>query len=233
MVIIEIIKLYIDENKMNLVEHTILPSRCFSNKVLVDWIRQGKLDWIEEGLFHRFGTPEKPAKRPNNSDKLLTAFVIYFEDIEHRQDHNLQDLLHILHVLIQYYLSFPVYWSDDITVSLFEKKKILLNLVFISGYVSFVEYTIHFLIVHEQETAKKEKRKLNYHFLKWSSYSRDKEVYRKAHIYPISSKFEHSCMSYMLLHYTGEDPDLLAMMRQIYKEESYVFERRMSVFSLE
>ena len=218
---------------MNLVEYTIRPSRCFSNKVLVDWIRQGNLEWIQKGLLHRFGTPEKPAKRPNNSDKLLTAFVIYFEDIEHRKSHDFQDLLHILHVLIQYYLSFPVYWCDDIAVSLFEKKKILLNLVFISGYVPFVEYTIHFLIIHEQETATKKNRKPNYHFLEWSSYSRDKEVYRNAQIYPISSKFEHSCMSYMLLHYTGEDPDLLAMMRQIYKEQTYIPERRMSIFTLE
>ena len=93
--------------------------------------------------------------------------------------------------------------------------------------------SVHFLIVHEQELAEKKKRKPNYHFLEWSSYSRDKEVYRKAHIYPISSNFEHSCMSYMLFYYVGDDPDLLAMRKQMYKEQLYVSTRRMSVFTLE
>jgi len=219
---------------MNLVkEHVSRPTRSCHNKVLVEWIRQGKVEWVQDALLHRFGTLENPTKRPHNSDKLLTAFVIYFEDEEHRKAYPLQRLLHLLHLLIQYYLSFPVYWSNQNTISLSEKKKIVLNLVFISGYIPFIEYAIQFLIVHEQELSKEEHRKPNYFFLEWSSYSRDKEMYRQAHVYSISSTYKHSCMSYMLLHYVGDDPDLLAMRKQIYKEQLYVSERRMSVFTLE
>jgi hypothetical protein len=206
---------------------------CFNNKVLIEWIHQGKLEWIQLGLSIRFGTLEIPAKHSNNNDKLLTAFAIYFEDIEHREPYKLKQLLHILHILIQYYLFFPVYWSHNNEISLTEKKKILLNLIFISGYIPFIEYTIQFLIVDEQNIAKEQKRKINYDFLEWSSYSRDKEVYRQANVYSISSSFEHSCMGYMLLYYTGEDPDLIAIMRQMYKEQLYVSKRRMSIFTLE
>ncbi len=206
---------------------------CYTNKILIEWIHTGNLVWLQQGLQLRFGSLDKPTKQSQNTDKLLTAFVIYYEDTQRRTLFSTNHLLRMLHLLIQYYLYFPVYWSDDIQISLIEKKKTLINLVFISGYVPFVEYTIKFLIAQEQFTAEEERRKVNYHFLEWSSYSRDKEVYRQAHIYPISSNFEHSCMAYMLMYYKGDDLDLLAMMRQFYKEQTFPQERRMSEFILE
>ncbi len=206
---------------------------CYNNKVLVEWIQSNKIIWLQRGLQRRFGTLDKPIKSSHNSDKLIMAFVMFYEVIEHRKLSQENDLLRILHLLIQYYLYFPVYWTDQQKIPLIEKKKTLINLVFISGHLSFVEYTIKFLIAQEQHAAEEEKRKVNYHFLEWSSYSRDKELYRKAKIYPISSTFEHSCMAYMLMYYKGEDQDLIAMMRQFYKEQTFPKERRMSAFTLE
>jgi len=40
-------------------------------------------------------------------------------------------------------------------------------------------------------------------------------------------------MAYMLMYYKGDDQDLIAMMRQFYKEQHFPKERRMSEFILE
>ena len=173
-------------------------------------------------------------KLQKNTDKYLLLFLTTWPRV-HIDEESGYKRVDILHELIYYYFTYPVYLPNETTPLALEVKiKNILRYTFMSGDPHFVEFALHFILSNPKQTFT-----CPYSFLFWTSFPRDLEVYRRASVYPISTSYAHSLMGYMLMYYQGEDPNLLAISRQFNREYElndgldHNPTRRMSEFTLE
>jgi hypothetical protein len=174
------------------------------------------------------------AQAKYNTEKFLYTFssTYTYEVTQSYRDSQKKILYDLLYLLFHYFIYLPYRPSSHLELySIEEKKRIAVNYMFLTRDPDLAEYAVQYVISYKQEGDYIEPKNLEW--LVWKCYPNDVFIYRQAHIYEISSSNRHRYLGYQLMYYEGEDPDLVAIRTQYYKETQHRHIRKMSIFQLE